>query len=259
MARIRSFKPEAAQHRKVGRLSIPARWLWFVLVTQADDEGRLVADGGQLKLAAFGYDRITPSRVVELLEEIAATGLIRLYELGAVPYLDFPSWKDHQRIDRPTPSKLPPYSDSTSPRRVLDESSTSPRRGSDGSEGSEGSEGNGKNGGSTPDPAAALVMAPPTFAAFWDAYPVKEGKGKALEQWRRLNIDGPIFDAILAGLDRWRMSDRWARGYVVHPATWLHQRRWEDHPAPATAATSARTRENAAAAQRFLLRHGLEA
>src|SRR4029453_4371731 len=34
-----------------------------------------------------------------------------------------PSWKDHQRIDRPTPSKLPPFRDSTNPR----EDSTNPR------------------------------------------------------------------------------------------------------------------------------------
>jgi hypothetical protein len=107
--RIRSIKPEAPQHRKVGRLSIQARWLWLTMITQADDDGRLVADCGQLRSWAFAYDLdVTDAKVAELVAEIAATGLIRCYSVRNVPYAWFPSWLDHQRIDRPTQSKLPP-------------------------------------------------------------------------------------------------------------------------------------------------------
>ena len=143
MPRIRSFKPEAPQHRKVGRLSIPARWLWFVMVTQADDEGRLVADPGQLRLAAFGYDRMTDGAVMKLAEEIAATGLVRLYRVDGVPYADFPSWTDHQRVDHPAKSKLPSFQHSENPR----EDSRGLARNPGGSEGSgrdrKGGEGSG--------------------------------------------------------------------------------------------------------------------
>ncbi len=144
--RIRSIKPEALQHRKVGRLSIWARWLWLAMITQSDDDGRLVADPGQLRLAAFGYDLdVNDVKVGELLGEIAATGLVKCYEVRNVPYAYFPSWKDHQRIDRPTPSKLPPPAGlrSTRARRVLDEASTRTRGGSEGS----GRERKGKDGG----------------------------------------------------------------------------------------------------------------
>ena len=135
MPRIRTIKPEALQHRKIGRLSIWARWLWLALVTQADDEGRLVADPGQLRLLAFGYDDdMTAAKVAELLAEVASTGLIVLYEVKSERYACFPSWSDHQRIDRPTPSKLPRHAGlrSTSPRRTLDDRSTTARRPLDG-------------------------------------------------------------------------------------------------------------------------------
>lgn len=106
--RIRSIKPEALQHRKVGRLSIAARWLWLAMITQADDDGRLVADPGQLRVVAFAYDRdVTEAMVADWLAEIAQTGLIRCYTVQDVPYACFPDWRDHQRINRPTPSKLP--------------------------------------------------------------------------------------------------------------------------------------------------------
>lgn len=133
MARIRSLKPEAPQHRKVGRLSIWARWLWVVMITQADDEGRLPADPGQLRLLAFGYDEdITTAKVSALLDEIAATGLIVIYPVAGVPYAYFPSWADHQRINRPTPSKLPPppsQPSSVSPQGAVTDLSVSPQGG----------------------------------------------------------------------------------------------------------------------------------
>lgn len=134
MPRIRTLKPEAPQHRKIGRLSIHARWLWVVMITQADDQGRLVADAQQLRLWAFGYDLEVTNEAVDLwLEEVAKTGLVRLYTVKHVRYCVFDSWRDHQRIDRPTPSKLPdpPVLRSTSARRVLAEPSTNAREGSE--------------------------------------------------------------------------------------------------------------------------------
>jgi hypothetical protein len=139
MPRIRTLKPEAPQHRKVGRLSIWARWLWVTMLTQADDDGRLPADPGQLRLLAFGYDEdVTVAKVADWLAEIAQTGLIVRYDVRKVPYAHFPSWHDHQRIDRPTRSKWPPPPElrSTKPRRPLADPSTMPRGGSEGSEGS---------------------------------------------------------------------------------------------------------------------------
>jgi hypothetical protein len=158
MPRIRSLKPEAPQHRKVGRLSIWARWLWLTMITQADDHGRLPADPGQLRLLAFGYDEdVTIAKVSEWLAEIAATGLIGLYTVHEVPYAYFPSLKDHQRIDRPSDPKYPPPPElrSTRPRRSFADRSSKLRLGSEGSEGREGSEGSSGGPPGRPDGPAA--------------------------------------------------------------------------------------------------------
>src|SRR3990172_6745477 len=113
MARIRTIKPDAPTHRKTGKLSDRAFRLWLTMRTQADDEGRVVAYPDQLRLLAFGYQ---PETLVEhsenALREIDESGLIRLYQVeSGTRYAFFPSWKDHQRIDKPSDSKLPSYSD----------------------------------------------------------------------------------------------------------------------------------------------------
>jgi len=103
------------------------------MITQADDHGRLPADPGQLRLLAFGYDEdVTIAKVSDWLAEIAATGLIGLYTVRDVPYAYFPSWEDHQKIDRPSGPKHPPPPElrSTRPRRTLADASSKTRRGS---------------------------------------------------------------------------------------------------------------------------------
>ena len=139
MPRIRTLKPECRTHRKVGRLSDRAFRLWVGMILEADDAGRLVADAGELRLLVFGYHpKVTDADIDKSLEVLARPRLIRLYTVESIRYADFPDWLDHQRIDRPTPSRLPSYESSLSDRRVLDESSTSPRAPSEDRKGSEG-------------------------------------------------------------------------------------------------------------------------
>ncbi len=104
MPRIRSLKPESLQHRKVGRLSDRAFRLWVGMVTHADDAGRIVCDPEQFRVLFFGYQKTTTKQVGEALEELKQTEMIRVCCGCAC----FPSWKDHQKISHPTPSKLEP-------------------------------------------------------------------------------------------------------------------------------------------------------
>ena len=81
------------------------------MITQADDEGRLIADAGQLRIQTFGYHQdVTEYDVDEALREIAGTGLVVLYDVRGIRYAWFPSWREHRRIHSRhfTPSKLPP-------------------------------------------------------------------------------------------------------------------------------------------------------
>jgi hypothetical protein len=139
MPRIRTIKPEHKGHRKVGPLIDRHYRLWVGMITEADDEGRLVADADQLRVLIFAYHpRVRADHVEAGLARLAELGLIRLYQVAGVRYVDFPSWKDHQRINRPMPSKLPKYEDSLKKHGALSEDSvnhpdalTGDRKGSD--------------------------------------------------------------------------------------------------------------------------------
>lgn len=116
MPRIRTLKPEHKQHRKVGLLTDRQYRLWVGMITEADDEGRLVADPAQLRVLIFAYQpRTTVAHVVDGLEALAAVGLLRLYRVGEVSYAEFCSWKDHQRVQHPAASKYPSNQHSDTP------------------------------------------------------------------------------------------------------------------------------------------------
>src|SRR5262245_6618719 len=127
MPRIRSLKPEHKQHRKVGILTDGEYRLWVGMLTEADDEGRLVADASWLRAVVFPYQpKVTVAVVDCRLSRIAELGLIRLYQVEATRYAEFQSWADHQSIDRPRKSKYPSYKPnldvSTKHRRAIDDS-----------------------------------------------------------------------------------------------------------------------------------------
>lgn len=83
------------------------------------------------------------------------------------------------------------------------------------------------------------------FEAFWAAWPVgyKVGRLDALAIWQKIRPrTAAMAERIMAGLERAKVSERWARvspegvaGYLIpNPKTWLRQGRWDDDLAPAT-------------------------
>ena len=108
MPRIRTLKPEHRQHRKIGPLSDRAYRLWVSMILEADDQGRFVCDAAHLRVVTWGYHpRTTIASVEAEIQTLAATGMVTLYGVAGTRYAVFPSWADHQRIEYPTPSKLP--------------------------------------------------------------------------------------------------------------------------------------------------------
>jgi len=92
------------------------------------------------------------------------------------------------------------------------------------------------------------------FETFWKPYPKKRHKPAAAKAWQA--IDGARhLEAIVAGVERWKGSDAWSRGFVEDPATFLRQRQWEDEPrGPSTARVPGRVTPTVEAT-RELLRH----
>jgi len=72
---------------------------------------------------------------------------------------------------------------------------------------------------------------PEGFAEFWAAYPRKVDKVKAVTEWTKLDPTPELRAAILAGLERHKRSEEWARDrgtYIPYPCRFLSRRRWED-------------------------------
>lgn len=80
-----------------------------------------------------------------------------------------------------------------------------------------------------------VIAAEDPFLKFWDAYPRKVDKQRALQAWKRLNPGPELYGVIMQALERQKRSAQWTRDdgrYIPHAATWLNGRRWEDVEVP---------------------------
>lgn len=110
MARIRTIKPEFWGDPKTAQLSIPARLLLIGLLNESDDEGRQLASAKRIAGALFPHDdNVTTADVAGWLDELERVGFVRRYTVDGACYLDIPGFAKHQRISKPTPSRLPPH------------------------------------------------------------------------------------------------------------------------------------------------------
>ena len=69
------------------------------------------------------------------------------------------------------------------------------------------------------------------FATFWDQYPKKVAKPKAMKEWNKIKPSKQILADLMAGLERQKVSADWQKDggrFIPHPATWLNGRRWDD-------------------------------
>lgn len=185
MARIRTIKPEYWTDERMASVSLEARLLFLGLLNLADDEGRLRGHPALIRGALFSYDDLTVAQVDWWLGELEKVGRIQRYRVDGEAYIWVRHFARHQKIDRPTPSRIPepPEStessvpsepldeSSTSPRRVLDESSTSPReellrKGKE--QGKEQGTGNREETSSPPPPAASDAAS--RLVAYWNEH-----------------------------------------------------------------------------------------
>ena len=92
--------------------------LWVGLLVSADDAGRGDARPAIIRGRVFPLrDRITVKDVDVGLQALAASGCVSLYKVGGKPYYWFPTWAEHQRLDRakpkyPSPEEADPEDDS---------------------------------------------------------------------------------------------------------------------------------------------------
>ncbi len=109
MARIRQYKPAFFTDDKVGRLSRDARLFFFGVLSEADDEGRLVDAPKRLAGVIYPFDEdVTPKKVERWINELEAQQMVLRYQHEGGKFLFVRTFKDHQKMSHPTPSTLPP-------------------------------------------------------------------------------------------------------------------------------------------------------
>jgi len=120
MSRKRTIEPDFPTSRGVMRVSLEARLLCLLLRLAADDEGRSPGDPWVLTGKLYPSDRDALDRIPLWLDELEREKLIERYAHEHEAYVRLVDWYEHQRVDRPTPSKLPaPPSESREPREGL--------------------------------------------------------------------------------------------------------------------------------------------
>ena len=109
MARIRTIKPEFPHSESMGRVSRDARLCFIMLWTLADDAGRLRGNSRMLASLLYPYDDDAKDLMDGWLSELSTEGCIARYEVQGTSYVHIVAWLDHQKIDRPSESKLPEF------------------------------------------------------------------------------------------------------------------------------------------------------
>ncbi|WP_282696160.1 hypothetical protein [Streptomyces sp. CC208A] len=120
MARIRTIKPEAFVSESLAAVSLTAERTFFGLLTQADDQGRhrdhAAIIAGQLWVLRPEH---TPADVEKDLAQLADAGLICRYKgPDDKRYLHIVTWRQHQKINRPSGSRLPACPHHDTPART---------------------------------------------------------------------------------------------------------------------------------------------
>jgi hypothetical protein len=102
MSRIRTVKPEWLEDERLSLASPLARVMSIALITLADDEGR-----GRGNATMLG-GRVFPGSENPREDSARALAELVLYEAGGQSYFQIRNWAKHQKVDKPTPSRLPP-------------------------------------------------------------------------------------------------------------------------------------------------------
>ena len=113
MARIRTIKPEFPHSESMGRVSRESRLCFILLWTIADDAGRLRGNSRMLSSLLYPYDDDAKNKIDTWLTQLCTEGCIARYDAEGTSYIQVMKWADHQKIDKPSASRLPAFDESS--------------------------------------------------------------------------------------------------------------------------------------------------
>lgn len=242
--RQRTLRPSFFTNEDLAQLAPLTRIVFSGLWCAADRDGRLEDRPARLKVEILPYDRADMNMI---LSELHQSGFITRYDVDGARFIQVNAFLEHQHPHPNEPSLqiVAPTALTSAPRKAITGNGMQ-RRAIANPPGSSGSSLTGSSGSSDPPPTpsaphngAALSRSTllSEFARFWQSWPgEKIGKGKAEEKFLKARRAGITLEDLLGALERMqlRREAKAAKGEFVpehpHPATWLHQRRWEDGP-----------------------------
>lgn len=221
MPRIRTIKPDFCTSADTGALSRDARLFFVQLLTDVDDEGRCIYIPKRIAGALYPFDDDVGAAEITLwVKECVARSMLEVYEVAGRRYLRVVNFGQHQRVNHPSPSRLPPPPEDFGgflefPEGFPPEVEVEMEQGTGNRE---------------------VERAPEGYAAsfddFYAAYPRKVAKDAARKAWDKAIRRTPP-GRILAGAERFASDPNLPeKQFVPYPATWLNAGSWDDEPQP---------------------------
>ena len=225
MARTRNIKPGFFDNDILGSLSPLTRILFIGLWCIADRDGRLEDRPRRIKKTLLGYDDITAEDTDDMLQQLANNDFIIRYEVDDTKYIQIVNFRKHQNPHMAEkPSEIPP------PAGYVSETQTTQTEPTEGETETE-TETKPKQKQKRPaKPKTDEAVVSERFDTFWAAYPRKTSKQAAANAFKKIAPDEELFKKIMQAVEIQKQTEAW-RGdikYIPFPATWLHNRRWED-------------------------------
>ena len=225
MARIRTIKPEFWLDEDLAELPPETRLLAIGLLNHSDDEGYFKANHMIIRAAIFPFTDNSVN-VQGMLTELSKIGYLRLFSgVDGKQYGQIVNFLKHQKVNKPSDSKIKGLEDSRNTTGILPEDSTQERKGKE--------QGTGKG-----KEHVSRELLANWFEELWSHFDTalgqKGSKKKALAQFLRIAPDEPVYSQIAMALQeqvtrKTELKDR-NQFYesFPHVERWLRDERWND-------------------------------
>jgi hypothetical protein len=109
MARRRMISPDIWQDPWFGKLSHTEQILFIGIISNCDDEGRILAESPYLRSRIFIYQDIDLSLIETMLSKFNDTNHnFYMYNVNGSRYIYLKTWNKYQKPEHASPSTLPP-------------------------------------------------------------------------------------------------------------------------------------------------------
>ena len=215
--RIRTVKPEFWQDEDLAEISETARLVAIGLLNCADDEGFFNANERLVQSSLFPLTEPSLS-VHECFNQLVECGYLKLYACveGKKTYGHVVNFTKHQKVNRPSPSRIKP---------VVDFTEHSVRTHKQLTAGREQGTGNREQGKEHDSPSVEDDSFIP-FDEFWSMYPKKVDKKAAAAKWKKLKINEDTFLLIRIHLDV--AYSQTEKQFMPGPVVYLNGEKWND-------------------------------